>query len=186
MNTRASKPLRTAISIVAGIIISAVIIGLVVILVLFIINKAQNTNNLTNNPKIGDVKTVISSVGSISDICVVSEDNDPNGSLNKPNGYTGALFFVSSYAESMESTEFLQYADTCAKGTDAGGSIEVYANKNDAEKRNEYLATFDGEWGVNSGTHTRVDTVIIRISDKMPASKQQELEQKISNALTNN
>ena len=69
------------------------------------------------------------------------------------------------------------------KGTDAGGSIEVYANVEDATTRNEYLASFDG--GIfASGSHTVVGTVLVRTSDELTASQQQTLEANIIAALT--
>ena len=35
-------------------------------------------------------------------------------------------------------------ADLVAKGTDAGGCVEVYKTAEDAKKRNDYLSAFDG------------------------------------------
>ena len=69
------------------------------------------------------------------------------------------------------------------KGTDAGGAIEVYAKEEDAEKRKEYLATYDGTIFAN-GTHTVIGTVLVRTSNKLTASQQKELEQKVIKALT--
>ena len=69
------------------------------------------------------------------------------------------------------------------KGTDGGGAIEVYANVEDAESRNEYLAGFDG--GVlASGSHIVVGTCVVRTSDELAASKQKELEAAVIEALT--
>jgi len=69
------------------------------------------------------------------------------------------------------------------KGTDAGGEIEVYANEEDAIKRNDYLAAFDG--GIlSSRSHRVVGTVVIRISDELTASQQKALEEKVLNALS--
>ena len=51
-----------------------------------------------------------------------------------------------------------EYADVLIdKGTDAGGAIEVYKNVEDAEKRRDYLATYDGTIFAN-GTHTVIGT----------------------------
>ena len=69
------------------------------------------------------------------------------------------------------------------KGTDGGGAIEVYANVEDAESRDSYLAGFDG--GVlASGSHTVVGTCVVRTSDELAASKQKELEAAVIGALT--
>ena len=64
-----------------------------------------------------------------------------------------------------------------------GGGIEVYSTVEDAEKREEYLATYDG--GIfASGTHTVVGTVVVRTSNELKASQQKEMEDKIIETLT--
>ena len=47
----------------------------------------------------------------------------------------------------------------------------------DAEKRRDYLATYDGTIYAN-GTHTVIGTVLVRTSNKLMATQQKELEQK--------
>uniref|UniRef100_UPI004027FA59 hypothetical protein n=1 Tax=Ruminococcus bromii TaxID=40518 RepID=UPI004027FA59 len=59
----------------------------------------------------------------------------------------------------------------------------VYAKEEDAEKRKEYLATYDGTIFAN-GTHTVIGTVLVRTSNELTASQQKELEQKVIKALT--
>lgn len=139
--------------------------------------NSSSKNDLTNNPSIESVKEGISDIESITLIEIVTEDNDPNEQLGKQGGYTGSLFFKSS----LVTDETDESAITA--GTDGGGSIEVYANKSDAEKRNEYLATFDGT-AVSSGSHKVLGTLVIRTSNRLKASQQTKLETEIINALT--
>ncbi|MDD4592835.1 MAG: DUF5067 domain-containing protein [Parabacteroides sp.] len=139
--------------------------------------NSSSKNDLTNNPSIESVKEAISDIESITLIEIVTEDNDPNEQLGKQGGYTGSLFFKSS----LVTDETDESAITA--GTDGGGSIEVYANKSDAEKRNEYLATFDGT-AVSSGSHKVLGTLVIRTSNRLKASQQTKLETEIINALT--
>lgn len=69
------------------------------------------------------------------------------------------------------------------KGTDCGGSIEVYSTTEDANARNDYLAGFDG--GIfASGSHTVVGIVLVRTSDELTASQQKEMEANIIAVLT--
>lgn len=118
-------------------------------------------------------------VENIVDISAVTEDNDPNGNLNKAGGYTAQIYFSSDLVNQSE----VYGTSLIEKGTDAGGSIEVYANVEDATTRNEYLASFDG--GIfASGSHTVVGTVLVRTSDELTASQQQTLEANIIAALT--
>ncbi|WP_265456880.1 hypothetical protein [Enterococcus sp. HY326] len=108
----------------------------------------------------------------------VTETDDPNGNLNKPGGYTATIYFSSPLINQDE-----VYGNTLIeKGTEAGGAIEVYANVEDATKRNDYLAIFDGG-PINSGSHNLYGTIVIRTSDKLTATQQQELEAEIANTL---
>ena len=120
----------------------------------------------------------LQTIDEVKDVRAVTEDNDPNGNLNKPGGYTATVYFESSNVNQAN----VYGTDLIDKGTDAGGAIEVYANEEDANKRNDYLATFDG--GIfSSGSHKVVGTVLIRTSDELTATKQKALEEKVISAL---
>lgn len=111
----------------------------------------------------------------------VTEDNDPNGKLNKPGGYTATVYFESANVNQSN----VYGADLIGKGTAAGGAIEVYANEEDAQKRETYLSAFDG--GVlSSGSHRVIGTTLIRTSDELTATQQKNLEQKIIDAISVN
>ena len=118
-------------------------------------------------------------VPNVIDIAAATEENDPNGQLNKQGGYTAHVYFSSDLIDQSEFEE----SSVIEKGTDCGGSIEVYSCVEDATKRNEYLSTFDG--GVfASGSHTIVGTVLVRTSDKLTATKQKSMEASIISVLT--
>ena len=112
--------------------------------------------------------------------CLSKVPNDPNGNLNKAGGYTAQVYFSSDLVNqaSVYGNSIIE------KGTDCGGSIEVYPNASDAEKRNDYLASFDGSIFA-SGSHTVVGTVLVRTSDELTASQQKALEANIIAELTN-
>lgn len=111
----------------------------------------------------------------------VTEDNDPNGNLNKAGGYTATIYY--RYDKVPEEELFLFGNETIVDiGTDGGAAIEVYANEKDAKNRNDYLAQFDG--GIlSSGAHTVVGTVVVRTSTLLTASQQNELSKAIINNL---
>lgn len=120
----------------------------------------------------------LQTIDEIKDVRAVTEDNDPNGNLNKPGGYTATVYFESSNVNQSN----LYGSDLIAKGTSAGGAVEVYADEEDATKRNTYLSAFDGSIFA-SGSHKVVGTVVIRTSNSLTASKQNALEEKVINAL---
>ncbi|MBD9159294.1 MAG: hypothetical protein EGQ16_05615 [Clostridiales bacterium] len=131
------------------------------------------------NPSEEFVIQRLQTIEEIADARAVTEDNDPNGKLNKPGGYTATVYFESKNIKQSE----VYGNDIIEKGTKAGGAIEVYANEEDAKNREDYLAGFDG--GIlSSGSHKVVGTVLIRTSDDLTATQQKNLEEKIVKALS--
>ena len=122
----------------------------------------------------------LANVDEIKNSKAVTEDNDPNGKLNKSGGYTATVYFESSNVDPNE----VEGKDVIEKGTDGGGSIEVYANEDDANKRRDYLASFDGTI-LSNGSHRVIGTTLIRTSDKLTATQQKNLEKKIIEAMSN-
>ena len=123
--------------------------------------------------------TFMGKVINVVNISAVTEDNDPNGKLNKAGGYTAQVYFSSDLVNqsSVSGTTVID------KGTKCGGSIEVYSTLEDVKKRNENLATYDG--GIfASGSHMVIGTCLVRLSDKLTASQQTDLEKNIIKILT--
>lgn len=136
------------------------------------------------NPSEEFVMQRILTVDDVANARAVTEDQDPNGNLHKAGGYTSTIYFESKTVNQSDVYVSGKYADVLIdKGTDAGGAIEVYENVEDAEKRRDYLATYDGTIYAN-GTHTVIGTVLVRTSNELTATQQKELEQKVIDALT--
>ena len=136
------------------------------------------------NPSEEFVMQRILTVDDVADARAVPEDQDPNGNLHKAGGCTSTIYFESKTVNQSDVYVSGEYADVLIdKGTDAGGAIEVYKNVEDAEKRRDYLATYDGTIFAN-GTHTVIGTVLVRTSNELTATQQKELEQKVIDALT--
>ena len=138
------------------------------------------------NPTDAFVIQRLSGVEHIQTPTAVTEEMDPNGNLNKQGGYTATVYFLSDLVD--QSKVFASEYDATGnevidKGTDGGGAVEVYANEEDANKRSDYLASFDGSI-LASGSHKVCGTCLIRTSNLLTASQQQELEQAIIDALT--
>lgn len=135
---------------------------------------------LVNQPTEAYVIQCLQTIPEIVNISAVTEDNDPNGNLNKAGGYTATVYFAH---KSIQLDTFVYGETLIEQGTDAGGGVEVYTCVEDAVKRRDYLAAFDG--GIfASGTHTVIGTVLVRTSNELTASQQKELEAKLIAALT--
>ncbi len=131
------------------------------------------------NPSEDFVIQRLQTIDEVAYVQAVTEDNDPNGKLNKEGGYTATVYF-----ESKNVNQSNVYGTTLLeKCTDAGGAVEVYANEEDAIKRDNYLAVFDG--GIfSSGSHKVVGTIIVRTSNELTATQQKALEEKVISALS--
>ena len=118
------------------------------------------------------VISVLESIDLINEVAPVTEDNDPNGNLNKDGGYYSTVYFSS----------FLLPLDTkhtvVENGTEGGGAVESYLTEEDAIAREKYLARLS-----LSGSHVRLGTVVVRISRKLDENNQMKLEEAICNKL---
>ncbi len=133
---------------------------------------------LVNAPEEAYVIKCLETVKDIDGIAAATEDHDPNGNLNKAGGYTAQVYFSSPLVDHSYMDN-----DIIEAGTDGGGSVEVYKTAEEATKREEYLAGFDGTITA-SGSHTVVGTCIVKTSDSLTATQQTELEAAIIEALT--
>lgn len=143
--------------------------------------QIENSNQLyalVDAPSDERVIACLEQVEGVLQCVAVTEETDNNNNLNKAGSYIGRIIFA------YEAVTRSAISDSALlnKGTDAGGSIEVFRNQDDAEKRNSYLAVFDGTI-LDSGSHVVVGTLVVRTSSKLTATQQQELQAAITKAL---
>ena len=149
-----------------------------------------------------NAQSVISALKSVSGIIsaeAATEDNDPFAMLGTEDGYTSCIFFESdlvpaelpeeeaaeepdenaeSENDSVEEAAELEAEAPKALTTEAGGAIEVYETAELAESRDEALTKT-----ANADFHTVFGSMVIRLSPKLSADKQQELLEAIEAAL---
>lgn len=97
------------------------------------LEKSIKQYALVNAPTEAYVIKCLETVEHIDGISAVTEDNDPNGNLNKAGGYTATVYFADDRvpADKVE----IKGKTIIDKGTDGGGAIEVYANEEDAKEK---------------------------------------------------
>ena len=134
------------------------------------------------NPSEAFVVGRITGLANVVGVEAATATNDPNGNLGKAGGYTAAVYFSSDLVDQSDVYPSEGYTGIVAVGTDGGGCVEVYATADDAAKRNDYLAAFDGSI-LSSGSHEVLGTCVIRTSDKLTASQQQAMTAEIRDAL---
>lgn len=136
------------------------------------LNDSIEQMKLVTNPSEAFVIERLQGVDGVSDIAAVTEENDPNGQLNKAGGYTATIYFASPL---VDQSQIYKGPSIIDRGTDGGGSIEVYSTIEEASRRNDYLAAFDGSIFA-SGSHKVIGTVVVRTSNELTASQQGQLE----------
>lgn len=141
-------------------------------------NSVLQMKQITN-PNEDFITQRLKGIPNISGYQAVTEDHDPNGNLNKQGGYTSTVYFSTPLIDQSS----VYGNDIVDKGTECGGAIEVYASEEDAEKRDSYLASFDGAGMLNSGSHKVLGTIVIRTSTKLTATQQNEFTDNITNKL---
>lgn len=121
-------------------------------------------------------------VDTITGIEAVSENNDPNGQLNKQGGYIGCIYFTDTQVNRDELYIESGQEGIIDVGTDGGGAVEIYKTQEEAETRNTYLGGFDGTI-FSSGSHYIYGTLLIRTSRYLTGTQQLELTDKIVQSL---
>lgn len=142
-------------------------------------DSIQQLKQVTNPPEAFIVER-LQAVPTITGMAAVTEDHDPNGNLNKSGGYTACIYFSESQVD--RSKIYNDSGDIIDVGTDGGGCIEVYTTFEEAEKRKAYLASFDGSIFAN-GSHSVMGTVLVRTSNNLTATQQNDLEKQIMDNL---
>ncbi|HBX81782.1 MAG: hypothetical protein WAV45_02135 [Propionibacteriaceae bacterium] len=80
-------------------------------------------------PKLKDATQIAGAIkqASTTNVVTITEDNDPNSLIGRPNGYASAAVFYDSGV-------------TCPNlGTSCGGAVEVFANETEAQARAQYI-----------------------------------------------
>ncbi len=132
----------------------------------------ENEQLLVTDPAVEYVITALNQVESVTGI-----ELDPN----PDDGYVAKVFFTSSL---VDQSEFGADESVFEKGTNAGGSIDIFKTVEEAKDRDEYLHGFDGNILLDSGSHAIAGTLVIRTSHKLSNDKQNELTDNIVKALT--
>lgn len=142
-------------------------------------NSMRQMEQVTN-PSEQFVIARLTGLPTITGVQAATEENDPNGQLNKQGGYTAAVFFSSDLVDRSRLTSD---GDIVAVATDGGGSVEVYPTVDLAEAREKYLAGFDGTVFA-SGSHHVLGTCVVRVSNLLTASEQESIRASIADSLT--
>lgn len=121
----------------------------------------------------------LNTVDEITDVIALTEETDENKRMNKAHGYVVKVFFESSNLNQADLKE--TYGESLIeRGTDAGGTVEIFINEEDAKARQEYIQSLP----LQQNESVRVvGTVVIRTSEELTSNLQKALEEKIVEAI---
>ena len=117
-------------------------------------------------------------VEGVGEIVALTEETDVNGKLGKKGTCYAKINFMSPLVDQSQ----VYGSSVAEKGTEGGGSVEVFETEADAQKRDDYLAVFDGSV-LASGSHKVLGTLLVRTSNELTASQQKQLEANMIEAL---
>lgn len=96
---------------------------------------------------------------STTKVVTITEDNDPNNLIGRPNGYVSAAVL---YESSVKCDDL---------GADCGATIEVFASPEEAQARSDYIQAMLKEAPVlGSEYNTVVGPALLRVSGKVKPS----------------
>ncbi len=151
------------------------------------------------DPTAQSVISALTSVSGITSAEAATEDNDPFAMLGTEEGYTSCIFFESDLVPAeLPEEQPDEEQDENAEGenapeeeaaepeaeapkaltTEAGGAVEVYETEELAANRDEALTK-----AANADFHTVFGSMVIRLSPKLSADRQQQLLEAIEAAL---
>ena len=130
--------------------------------------------DLVVNPSVEYIVAGLSQVES-----VIRIEKDPDG--GQGDNVVATVYFSSDI---VDQNKFDENETTSEKGTQSGGSIDIFSNEEDAIARDKYLKKFDGKWVFDSGSHTVLGTIVIRASSLLDEEDQALLTSQISEVLT--
>lgn len=116
----------------------------------------------------------------MTDVIALTEDNDPENYIGKAGWYTAKIIFRHKDVEhyGLESG-LLSLSEV---GNPAGGCVEVYRTEEDARRRADELKSQEGT-ARSPGARVICGTMVIRVSDDLKTSYQQELLTLIANEM---
>lgn len=121
----------------------------------------------------------LSELGNVTGTEAVTIETDVNGLLGKDGGYQNCVYFSLACIDQKE----IPGETIAQKGTDCGGSVEIFSNKEDAEARCNYLSQYDNTI-LYSGSYAIIGTMVIRFSYIIDGETQYELTNQLTKLMT--
>lgn len=109
------------------------------------------------------------SIKKVTEVREITEDNDVNDLIGRPNGYTSAAVLVDSRIELP--------CDKKEPSARCGAKVEVWKSAEDAERRSEYIQTVTKEAGMLGSEYNYLDgAVLLRVAGEIKPTAAKKYE----------
>ena len=122
----------------------------------------------------GICNSIKANIPTMSNIVVYTEETDTNKLLGRPNQYTGKANFADTRTEQLD------------KDIPTGGSVEVFANPQDAKTRETYVDGISKSSPMFTQYLYLKGNVLLRIDGKLTPTQAKEYEAAFSKITTQN
>jgi len=103
-------------------------------------------------------------------VVTITEDNDPNNKIGRPNGYVSAAIIYDAGGECED------------LGVDCGATIEVWPSAEAATERSEYIQGLQKDAPILGSEYNYLDgAALLRVSGDLKPSVAAEYESALSN-----
>ena len=160
----------------------AIIVSLCILLVaIFILtnNNAKNTSS-SNISKIFTAEDVVLKLKSqnpnIGTYIVYNENTDMNNLLGRPNQYTSKVTFEDIRLEQTNKTLDPEYFSEAEINEPIGGTIEVFNNAEDMQKRKTYIESVTSSISAFAEYSYSNEYILLRINKELTPSQAKEYE----------
>lgn len=112
-------------------------------------------------------ESVTEAVDSATDVTEITEDNDPNDLIGRPNGYSAAAVITDEGGESGQDL-----------GIDTGATVEQWGSESDAQGRSDYIQEIqkEGDGLLGSEWNYVHEEFLLRVSGELTPSVADEYE----------
>jgi serine/threonine-protein kinase len=115
-------------------------------------------------------EAIKSSIPEITELAALNEDNDSNGLLGRPNGYTAAVVLIDKRSKGL--------CDHAEPGVDCGATIEQWPDRAAAERRADYLQKIHAAAPVLGTEWTTVNgDLLLRVTGELTPTAAKAYEQ---------
>lgn len=152
-------------------VIAVIVILIIGALGVFLVNqnkKVSTNNEQSKNMTAEDICSELKNSNSnIGKIVVYTSETDMNNLLGRPNQYTSKVNFV----DNRISQEYVEENDA------KGGTIEVFENKTDMEKRKEYIEQISNSSSMFTQYIYSKGNVLLRLEKELTPEQAKEYEE---------